>query len=440
MPESDESARTPPRPRRISAIVGRTFSALGHPGFRRFIIGQAISLSGTWLQLAAVRWLVYDLSRRESDLGVLDVASLLPGLVVGLIAGAIADRVTPRKMIIVMECTQMGLALALGLLVQMGWAGFWQMAAILALARICVTFELPSRQVFFYELVGPEILPNAIALNSGLFNATRVVGPALAGVCLAWLGASGCFFLNGVSFLAAIYAVASIQLERPKRAEPHASFTAREVLAGLRYLNEDRRLRAVFLLVSFFGIVGMGYDAMIPAYTRVAIGSDVSGYSILLACSGVGATLGAIFVASLPRQRRRDHWAPIGMLIFAFSLRGAAFIPGWYGSPVLQFWAAAACLTGAGFGAVVFYASCQTIVQLNSPEHLRGRIMGIWMIAFSGSVSLGSLWTGKASEVFGLVPVLAATAMFCGAAGVLVMATGVLAPRERVGRGPRGGP
>ena len=126
-------------------------------------------------------------------LGIIEVASLMPGLLVGLFAGALADRVAPRTMLVVMEFGQMGLAFALATLVGLQVVQIWQMAAILALARICVTFELPSRQVFFYELVGTEILPNAIALNSGLFNATRVLGPAFAGVCLSTLGATGCF-------------------------------------------------------------------------------------------------------------------------------------------------------------------------------------------------------------------------------------------------------
>src|SRR5579885_1442537 len=250
-----------PDPDAHASVRARTFAALRHPGFQRFFAGQGISLIGTWLQAAAVRWLVFEQTHSEFLLGVVAVAALMPGLLVGLLAGAIADRVAPLEMILLMECGQMLLALLLAGLVGLGDVPIWQMAAILALTRICVTFELPSRQVFFYELVGPETLPNAIALSSGLFNATRVLGPALAGVCLTYLGASGCFALNGVSFLAAIVAVLSIRLERPERTQPHANFTLREVLGGLRHLKHDRRIRAVLLLVTFFGVVGMGYDA-----------------------------------------------------------------------------------------------------------------------------------------------------------------------------------
>jgi MFS family permease len=429
------SETEPERDHRHGApIRARTFEALGHPGFRRFYVGQGISLIGTWLQSAAVRWLVFEQTRSEYLLGVVEVAALMPGLLVGLVAGAIADRVTPLRMILLMECGQMVLALLLAALVAAGAAPIWQMAVILALTRICVTFELPSRQVFFYELVGPETLPNAIALSSGLFNATRVIGPALAGVGLLYLGAAGCFALNGLSYVAAIAAVLSIRLERPERTQPHATFTAREVLGGLRYLKHDRRVLSIFLLVTFFGVVGMGYDAMVPAYTQRIVQAGVSGYSLLMSCGGIGATVGAVFVASLGRHGRRDRWVIFGMLIFAGFLAGAALIPAWVasrGTSDLRLWAAAACLLGAGFGAVVFYASAQTIIQLDAPDHLRGRIMGVWMIVFSGSVPLGALWTGRAAVRFGVDTIMAFSAGLCVITGLAASASGVLSPRSR---------
>ena len=248
------------------SVRSRTFAALEHPDFRRYYFGQAISLAGTWLQGAAVRWLVFEQTHSEFMLGVVEVASLMPGLLVGLFAGALADRVAPLKMIVLMECAQMVLAFVLALVVWLEVFQVWQLALILALARICVTFELPSRQVLFFDLVGPEKLPNAIALNSGLFNATRVVGPALAGVGLSMLGAAGCFAVNGVSYVAAIAAVLSIRLAPRPRPLGREAFTLRELLGGLGYLRHNRRILAQFTLVAFFGFVGMGYEAMVPAY------------------------------------------------------------------------------------------------------------------------------------------------------------------------------
>jgi MFS family permease len=419
----------------LHSVRRRTFAALGHPGFRRYYIGQGISLVGTWLQAAAVRWLIFDQTQSEFMLGVVEVAALMPGLLVGLVAGALADRLVPLTMIVLMECGQMALASVLALLVGLNVVQIWQMAAILALTRICVTFELPSRQVFFYELVGPEILPNAIALNSGLFHATRVLGPALAGICLSAFGATGCFALNALSYVAAIAALLSIRPERPAQAKPHATSTLAEVLGGLRYLRTNTRILALLLLVTFFGIVGMGYEAMIPAYTRRVLRADVAGYSMLLACGGVGATLGAFVVASFATQRRKDLWSIAGMIMFSWFLAGAALLPSWAqaagpGQSRLALSVAALCLLGAGFGAVTFYSCALTTIQLAAPDHLRGRIMGIWMIVFSGSVPLGALWTGRAAQSFGVGPVMILSATTCVVVGLGVLASGILAPRS----------
>jgi MFS family permease len=412
------------------SVRSQTFASLAHPGFRRYYVGQGISLIGTWLQAAAVRWLVYDQSRSEFTLGVLEVAALLPGLFVGLVAGAIADGIAPRRMIVVMECAQMVLAFLLSLLVALGVVQIWHMVVILALARICVTFELPSRQVFFYELVGPEFLSNAIALNSGLFNAARVVGPALAGLCLTVLGATGCFALNALSYMAAIAAVLSITLVPRPRLLRHETFRLDVILGGLGYLRSERRIFAQYALVTFFGIVGMGYEAMVPAYARRVVDTGVGGYSMLLACAGIGATVGALVVASLGGLRRKERLTIAGMMIFGVSLACAASLPGLL-PPSAPDWlrlpAASLFLLGAGFGAVLFYSSSMTLIQLAVPDQLRGRIMGIWMIAYSGSVPLGALWTGRVAQSWGVAFVMGLSAAICMLTAVVVLVSRVLA-------------
>jgi predicted MFS family arabinose efflux permease len=414
-----------------------TFAALGQSGFRRFYIGQGISLVGSWLQAAAVRWLVFEQTRSEFMLGVIEVAALLPGLFVGLYAGALADRVPPLRMILLMECAQMALAFALTALVGFNVIHIWQMAAILALTRICVTFELPSRQVLFYELVGPETLSNAIALNSGLFNATRVLGPALAGVCLSLFGATGCFALNGVSFMAAIAAILSIRLTPRRRAHHDESFGLGVVLGGLRHLQEDRRLLRQFLLVAYFGVIGMGYEAMIPAFAARVVQTGVRGYSALLACGGVGATVGALVVASLGGVRRKERLTLTGMIIFGAALGCAALIPVALPSNApssLTLACGSICLLCAGFGAVLFYSSSMMRIQTNVPDHLRGRMMGIWMIVYSGSVPLGALWTGRAAESWGVALVMGLSASICIVTALLVLTSRALEGPHHVAR------
>jgi MFS family permease len=414
-----------------------TFHALSNTGFRRYFLGQGISLVGTWLQAAAVRWIVFDRTGSEFLLGVVEVANLMPGLLVGLFAGILADRIAPRSMILLMELVQMVLALTLAALMGLQWLQFWQMVVILALARVCVAFESPSRQVLFYELVGHDLLPNAIALNSGLFNATRVIGPALAGFCLAVLGATACFGLNGFSYLAAIIAIYSIRLPaRSRERRPHEP-GLRELLAGLSYIRDDPRMLALFLLMVFFGVMGMGYEAMLPAYVRRVTRTGVEGYSVVLACSGLGATMGALTMASLSRLPRKERIVMGGMAVFSGFLAAGALYPAWCppGWPApLRVAAAGFCVMGAGYGAVLFYAATQTLIQLAVPHHLRGRVAGVWMIAFSGSVPLGALWTGRAATHWGVTFVMGLSSVVCAAACLLVLVSGRLrSPAEPAG-------
>jgi MFS family permease len=406
-----------------------TFAALGQSGFRRFYIGQGISLVGSWLQAAAVRWLVFEQTGSEFMLGVIEVAALLPGLFVGLYAGALADRVPPLRMLLLMECAQMTLAFALTALVGFNVVQIWQMAVILALTRIFVTFELPSRQVLFFELVGPEVLSNAIALNSGLFNATRVLGPALAGVCLSLFGATGCFALNGISFMAAIAAILSIRLTPRPRAHHDESSGASVILGGLRHLQDDRRILSQFLLVAYFGVIGMGYEAMIPAFAVRVLETGKGGYTALLACGGIGATIGALVVASLGGVRRKERLTLVGMIIFGASLASAALIPvilPLYATNSLKLAFGSICLLSAGFGAVLFYSSSMMRIQTNVPDHLRGRMMGIWMIVYSGSVPMGAFWTGRAAESWGVAFVMGVSASICIVTAFFVYASRVL--------------
>jgi len=403
---------------------GGMFQSLSIRNYRLYFFGQGVSLIGTWLQAAAVRWLVYEQTGSADRLGLLEAANLMPGLVIGLFAGAISDRVPPRSMILAMEMGQMACATLLAVLVGLDVIQFWQMALILATARVCVSFELPSRHVFLYDLVGPSSLTNAIALNSGMFNATRVIGPALAGLGFALVGAAGCFTLNALSYLAAIASVLAIRAPSRVRASTARQRTWTDVLAGLSYLRGERRISGHLALMGFFGLVGMGYEAMTPLYARTILAVEVGGYSVLLASGGCGATIGALTVARFGDGVRKERMVVYGLLCFAVFLLAASLFPYWSSpdwSPGARLAAGAGCLFGAWFGAAFFYSSTQTMIQLLIPESLRGRIMGAWMVVFSGSVPLGALWTGRAASVWGLCPVMTASALVCLASGVVLL-------------------
>jgi MFS family permease len=411
----------------------RTFATLAeNPAYRRFYLGQGVSLIGTWLQDAAVAWIVFDMTGSERVSGIVSAAGVLPGVFVGLFAGALADRIAPRRMILMMQAAQMGLAFALAGLVASGSTSIWPLAVILAVTRICVTFEMPSRQVFLYHLVGRSSLMNAIALNSGLFNASRVLGPALAGICLDHFGHTSPFLINGASYLAAIGALLTIT---PVARDVRPNDQGSEVFRGLAYLKHDARVRTLFLLMGFFSVVGMGYMALAPAYASKVLHARTFGYSMLLCCGGAGATIGALVVASLGGMSHRERLVPAGMVLFGGSLAVAGWLPPLlvrHGLPTVGLMAASGCLLAAGFGALVFYAATQTLIQTSVPDDLRGRIMGVWMIVYSASVPLGSLWAGLLGQGGGVALVMEVSAALCVATAVFVVASGLLClPSQR---------
>ena len=335
-------------------------------------------------------------------------------------------------MVVVTQVAQMAVAAVLALLFATGAVQLWMLIVLLAMARVGMAFEMPARQVFLYEVVGRGNLSNAIALNVGLFNASRVVGPALAGVCLAWVGRTGPFLLNAVSYLAAVAAILSI----PTRAtpKPKSGRGPADLLGGFDYLRRDRRIGAVFGLMAFFGIAGMGYNAMLSAYAREVIGTRELGYSVLMATGGLGAVAGALLVAVLGSRWRREDLIVAGMAIFSLAIAAAGILPHLHGTAALRWWPMAAamlCLFGTGLGAITFYSAAQMLVQLTVPDRLRGRIMGVWMIVFSGSVPLGAVLTGWLAQRFGVEPVLVASAIVCGTTAAIVGGSGLL---HRVGR------
>jgi predicted MFS family arabinose efflux permease len=424
----------PPKDGPDRGLRSRTFASLvDNPAYRRFYFGQGVSLVGSWLQQAAVSWIVFDLTHSERWLGIVEAAGILPGLVVGLAAGAMADRVPARRMILAMQVAQMVLAACLAVLVGLDTIRIAHLVAILALARVCVTFELPSRQVLLYALVGREGLLNAIALNSGLFNLSRVLGPALAGFLLVHVGRTPCFALNALSFVAAIVALLSIPREIAERAGPTGDGRgdAAPVLGGWHYIRDDRRTGALFSLMGFVGVVGMGYAALTPAYAHRVLGVGARGFSLLLASGGLGATVGALAVASLGGVRRRERLVLGGMVLFALALIAASALPGLAGgSPARRLLVASPCLFAAGFGAIMFFSSTQTLIQTRVPDALRGRVMGMWMIVYSGAVAAGALASGELARAIGVPAVLRLAAALCLAAAAVAAASGRLRAEE----------
>jgi len=404
--------------------------------YRWFYAGQGASLIGTWSQAAAARWIVYEITKSERAVGIVDAVEVLPGVVVGLVAGAVADKVSGRLMLTAMQVGQAVLAFLLAVMVGSGSIAIWQMALILAFSQVFVTFEEPSRQVFQRHLVGRSALGGAIALETGLFNVSRVLGPAVAGLSLSLLGQSAPFAINACSFLAALVILSFLRTPHDHEADTDPTETESEteaevgILAGFKYVWNDRRVLRIFLLLGFFGVAGLGYTALIPSYAQKQLDSGAGGYSALQVGGGIGSTVGAFVVAGMAASKRRDLLVSGGMVLAGVALALAGVVPGLlghkFGLPT-----AVALMFLNGMGTIVVFATAQTLIQAAVPDSIRGRISGLWMIVFSASTPIGSLASGLLAQPLGVVLIMVASGLICIVVAGLVFFTGILIPSKK---------
>ncbi len=419
MPDNPSIATVPAdtsaQPRRVVAgglSWRRTFSAFRHRNYRLFFGGQLVSVIGTWMQQVAMGWLVYQISNSALTLGVVRFLSAIPITLLALLAGAVADRVEKRAVVVATESTAMVLAFVLAALVYFQVVQVWQIMLLALLEGITDAFDIPTRQSFVVEMVGKEDLLNAIALNSSLFNGARVFGPALAGVLIGIVGVAGCFFLNGVSYLAIVGAYLAMRLPAmTARAERKPIW--HETLDGFRHVAGNRTLRAVIGLVTVVSLFGWPYSVLLPVFARDVLHTGASGYGYLMAANGVGAFFGAITLASLgdsPHKRKIFYGGLFGfcgmLIVFALSK---------------VYWLSAAALAGSGFCMIIFFATANTSVQTRVPDELRGRVMGIYSLAFIGLTPFGSLLAGALARAVSAAFAVSLGATVCIAAGLIVM-------------------
>ncbi len=419
MPDEPSIATVPAdtvaQPRRVVAgglSWRKTFAAFRHRNYRLFFAGQLISVIGSWMQQVAMGWLVYKISNSAFTLGVVRFLSAIPITLLALLAGAVADRVEKRAVVVATESTAMVLAFVLAALVYFQVVQVWQIMLLALLEGITDAFDIPTRQSFVVEMVGKEDLMNAIALNSSLFNGARVFGPALAGVLIGIVGVAGCFFLNGVSYLAIVGAYLAMRLPAmTARAERKPIW--HETLDGFRHVAGNRTLRAVIGLVTVVSLFGWPYSVLLPVFARDVLHTGASGYGYLMAANGVGAFFGAITLASLgdsPHKRKIFYGGLFGfcgmLIVFALSK---------------VYWLSAAALAGSGFCMIIFFATANTSVQTRVPDELRGRVMGIYSLAFIGLTPFGSLLAGALARAVSAAFAVALGAVICIVAGLVAM-------------------
>jgi len=369
-----------------------TLAAFKHRNYRLFFAGQGVSLTGTWMQNIALGWLVYDVTRSAFLLGFVNFLGALPVTVLTLYAGVVADRHNKRTILIINQAAAMLLAFLLAALVYWRAVNIWHIAGIGLLTGIANAFDMPARQSFVVDMVGKEDLLNALALNSSMFHAARICGPALAGWLIGSIGQAGCFFLNGLSFLAVLGGYAAMRM--PARAVPGPDQSLRHAtLEALQYVRGDRITAAMIGMMAIIGIFGLAHHVLMPVFARDVLHTGAGGLGLLMAANGVGALLGALTLASLgahPHMRRLFFGGLVG-----FSAMGIAFA--WSRT----FWLSAGLLVGVGYCMIIAFATANTAIQTRAPDRLRGRVMGIYVLAFIGLNPFGALLAGAIARAHG---------------------------------------
>ncbi|HET7039693.1 MAG TPA: MFS transporter [Gemmatimonadales bacterium] len=416
MTAAPEGGKTPAAGTRAAdAPVRRlpTFAALRHRNFRLFFSGYVVSLVGVWMQRVAQSWLVLDLTGSAFYVGLVESIGTLPVLLFSLYAGAVADRVSRHRMVMTTQIGAMVVALAFAAVSFAGWQSITLVIILAALLGVAQAFDIPARQSFFTELVGREDLPSAIALNASAFNATRLVGPAAAGLLIGAVGVAACFLFNGVSYLAVLLALTVMRGTPGRRAVgPPASAWA-NIREGLRYVGSERRVRTLLLNVAAMSIFGLPTLTLLPVVARQVLGLGAQAYGWMMSAVGGGALVGALAVATFAPRIPKGRVVGLAAIVFGLSVVGvglAGSLP-----------AVLALLVVMGAAMITTTALTNTLLQLLAPDWLRGRVISVYTFAFVGMAPFGALLGGTVAEGFGTGAALVAG----GRAATAVAALGV---------------
>jgi MFS family permease len=385
--ESEAKLTADAKPARASA-----FRALRHRNYRLYFFGQLTSLAGTWMQSAAQSWLVLKLTNSSMMLGVVSFAQFAPILLVGLFAGVVIDRIDRRRMLI---GTQTLLMLSAFILAALTLSGRVRVEYVILLAAFNGTvgsFDMPGRQSFVVEMVGYEDLANAIALNSMMFNGARMLGPAAAGLLIAYLGTGTCFLLNGLSFLAVIWSLWQMNIT-PRSVDFGGARMLAQLREGLTYVRRNRVILSQMLLAAVTNGFGYQYLVLVPIFARNVLHGDAKAYGFLVAIQGLGSVLGAATLASRVTTTGIRNNLIVGLFLSAAGIVVFGLSPWLWLSLIAQM------VIGAGL--TNFRASNNTLVQLFVSEELRGRVMSTYQLASIGMMPLGALTVGFMGHTLG---------------------------------------
>jgi len=379
--------------------------AFRHRNYRLFFGGQGLSLVGTWMQQIAVSWLVYRLSGSALVLGLVGFVGQSPALFAAPVAGVLADRFNRHRLLIILQVLAMIQASLLAFLTLSGLVAVWHLFVLAAFLGFVNAFEIPTRQSFVIDMLDRnEDLGNAIALNSFMFNSSRLVGPSIAGVIIGLVGEGTCFFLNAISFLAIIIALVAMRIQK-RTGDTIDIPLLRGLREGFSYAFDFMPIRYILILLGLVSLAGMPYLVLMPVFAKDVLHGGPQTLGFLLGASGIGALIGALVLASRASVVGTNKLLSIGTLVFGASLIGFSFST----SVVLSF----ILMVFTGFHMILVMVSSNIMLQTIAEEDKRGRIISLYVLALMGTAPFGSLLAGIAANHIGAPNTLLAGGIVC---------------------------
>ncbi|MGB9772813.1 MAG: MFS transporter [Bacteroidota bacterium] len=382
----------------------RNFRALRHYNYRLYFFAQLVSMTGTWMQNVAQAWLVVILTGSAVALGTVTALQFLPISLLTLFAGVIIDRVPKRKLLLITQSAAALQAVILGMLVWLESVTLWQIYLLALFLGAVNAFDQPTRQAFVAEMVPDEDLPNAIAMNSLLFNAARTIGPAVAGAVIALVGIAPSFIINSATFIAVIIALLMMDESQLRSFSGKIQTGLSEGLKeGFQFVLRTPAIASLLLTLAFVGTFGFNFSTVLPLLVKFALRGGPEILGVITSAVGIGSMIGALLVASQTQPAKRLVYTfatCFGLLEVALALFHHYIL-----SVVL--------LALIGMSGIAYTASTNTLLQLNSPQYMRGRVMSLYVVIFVGSTPIGALFTGLIAEAFGIITTILVEGMLC---------------------------
>ncbi len=390
----------------------RVLSAFQYPNFRLYFIGQTISLSGSWMQIVAQGWLVFNLTQNELWLGLVACAAGLPSLLLSPLAGVVVERLPSRKLLLVTQSIQMLLAFALAALAFTNTVAVWHIMLLAFLLGVTNAIDAPARQAIIAELVEREHLPSGIAMNSIIFNLSRVIGPVIAGITLNQVGPAWCFFFNGVSFVAVIFMLYIMRVKStPRIVQSFAPL--KQLKEGLQFARHHQTIAPLLMLAVAAALFTNNISTLLPAFADTVLHSPKEAYASVTTAVGVGAVISGLLMGMLGRRFGRGHVVAamavfVAITTFFFSFTTAEL-------PAIIF-------AGLyGFGIILQFVTVNTLIQSEVPDAFRGRVLSLYTLSWFGIAPFGSLLMGFIASAIGTPPTIAIAAILGGLMSVAVL-------------------